>query len=74
MTHPPDHSAKPEKPVLGDAAQAEAIAREARRAAALRANLMRRKGQARKLEEPARQDEAPSGADEPAKAGKSTDI
>ncbi len=38
---------KPARPALGDAGQARADSREARRAAALRANLTRRKAQAR---------------------------
>jgi hypothetical protein len=44
----------PPKPLLGDAAQARATDREARRAAALRANLQRRKSQSR-----ARHDDQP---------------
>lgn len=49
MTRPAD---RPAKPLLKDAGQARAESREARRAAALRANLTRRKTQTR-----ARQDE-----------------
>lgn len=51
MSDPDD---KPAKPLLKDAGRARAEDREARRAAALRANLMRRKAQsrARRTDEP----------------------
>jgi hypothetical protein len=49
---------KPAQPALGDVGQARADSREARRAAALRANLTRRKAQAR-----ARHDEPPPPVD-----------
>jgi hypothetical protein len=58
MTRPDD---PPVKPLLKDAGQARADSREARRAAALRANLTRRKTQTR-----ARRDtEEPAGKAEP---------
>jgi hypothetical protein len=51
--------AAPSRPILKDAGQARAAEREARRAAALRANLTRRKAQTR-----ARDDASPA-PDEP---------
>ncbi len=58
MTRPDN---QPAKPLLKDAGQARAESREARRAAALRANLQRRKAQTR-----ARHDaEEPAGKPEP---------
>lgn len=60
---------KPEKPLLGSTAQVQAAAREVRQAAALRANLQRRKGQNR-----ARQDEAAEQAAMPESPAKTPDI
>lgn len=52
----------PPRPALTPRAQAEKQARESREAAALRANLQRRKQQARARAEPPPQEPPPDGA------------